>query len=87
MNVSQLGQVKNAYIEPSGKISVFFYSDEEMKFGLSILPASRTQKTGKFPVSAYHSCSHCGYTELINLPKVIICLKCGQNKFVESVKI
>ena len=37
-NVEHLGQVKKAYIETSGNISIFFYEDEDVRPGLHILP-------------------------------------------------
>ena len=33
--VSHLGQVESAYIEPSGKMSIFFFPDEKVVYGLS----------------------------------------------------
>src|SRR3546814_683779 len=36
-NVSQLGQVKAAILEPSGGLRVFFYPDEEVRPGMSTL--------------------------------------------------
>jgi len=30
-NISQLGQIEAAYIEPSGQLSIFFQKDEEVK--------------------------------------------------------
>ncbi|HKO80730.1 MAG TPA: YetF domain-containing protein, partial [Chitinophagaceae bacterium] len=38
--VSHLGQVESAIIETTGGISVFFYPDDEIKYGLPILPES-----------------------------------------------
>ena len=36
--VEQLGQVKLAILETNGQISVYFFADEDVKPGLSILP-------------------------------------------------
>ena len=45
--VSHLGQVENAIIETNGGISVFFYPDEKVKYGLPIMPESLDQQLKK----------------------------------------
>jgi uncharacterized membrane protein YcaP (DUF421 family) len=37
-NISHLGQIERAYLEPSGKISIFLYTDNEIKYGMPIFP-------------------------------------------------
>jgi hypothetical protein len=41
-SVEQLGQVRLAILETNGQISVYFYEDDEVKAGLSILPSRFT---------------------------------------------
>lgn len=38
--VEQLGQVRRAYLEPSGRVSVWLYERDSMKNGLPLLPTS-----------------------------------------------
>ena len=35
-SIEHLGQIKNGFIETSGEISVFYYEDQEVKYGLPI---------------------------------------------------
>lgn len=37
-SISHLGQIKQAILEPSGQLSLFYYRDEEVRFGLPVLP-------------------------------------------------
>lgn len=68
--VEQLGQVKRAYLEINGRVSVFLYPKENVRPGLAIMPPPelvhknaaddlRGITPGNEPVRA---CSHCGFT-------------------------
>ncbi|WP_343532450.1 YetF domain-containing protein [Pedobacter sp.] len=86
-NVSHLGQVHLAILETTGSISVFYYKDDEVKYGLPILPALFCQKVEEIKHKDYYSCSFCGYTNLIAPSKKVICKSCGRNKWVKSISI
>ncbi len=42
--VSQLGQVRTLILETSGELSLFFFPDNEVLYGLSILPATNDKE-------------------------------------------
>ena len=52
-HVEQLGQVKSAYVEINGVVSVFFLPDHEVSFGLPIAPEhlSSTEQVAEGPVA------------------------------------
>ncbi len=57
LHVTHLGQVQQAIIETNGAISVFFFADEEVKWGLPVLP-HLCGKTIKQPETAgQYACS------------------------------
>ncbi len=62
-SVSQLGQIEEAIEESSGNISLFFYPDEEVKYGLPIMPDSLKATQKKINDTDHYSCIFCGYTE------------------------
>lgn len=62
-SVEHLGQVKHAFIEPSGEVSVFYYEDKEVKYGLPILPALFNKKSKNISENGIYSCTFCGHTE------------------------
>jgi uncharacterized membrane protein YcaP (DUF421 family) len=80
--VSQLGQVRQAIVETSGEISVFFYSDEEVRFGLPILPKTLELQTIEITKQGQYSCMFCGFTKEQEPVKEIACPVCKKNKWV-----
>lgn len=86
-NVSHLGQVQLAILETSGSISVFYYKDDEVKYGLPILPALFCQKVEEIKHKDYYSCGFCGYTSLLAPAKEVVCKCCGRNKWVKAINI
>jgi uncharacterized membrane protein YcaP (DUF421 family) len=77
--VSQLGQLKNAYIETSGEVSVFFYSDDEVKWGLPLKPEEYEQKIEKIEVDGFYACNFCGNTLELQPVEKIVCPLCNRN--------
>ncbi|STV92256.1 inner membrane protein [Klebsiella michiganensis] len=47
--VEQLGQVRLAILETNGQISLYFYEDDDVKAGLSILPSRFTDRFTTIP--------------------------------------
>jgi len=85
-NISQLGQVEAAYVEASGEISVFFFPDHEVKYGLSILPEKLKERLDKITEEGMYSCSFCGYTGLLSPGNNHICPDCNRQHWTKSSK-
>ncbi len=83
--VSQLGQVELGIIEITGEISLFFYEDSEVKYGLPILPDPFEHKTVQLFEKRFYSCSFCGYTEELQPAKEHTCPVCRRNQWVVSI--
>jgi len=86
-NVTHLGQIERAYIEPSGKISLFFYKENEIKFGLPIFPEMIEQKSSKIVEKGKYSCLRCGYTKNYSEPKEFKCEVCENRNCLPSINI
>ncbi|WP_293298221.1 DUF421 domain-containing protein [Pedobacter sp. UBA4863] len=86
-NVSHLGQVKLAILETTGSISVFYYKENEVKYGLPILPALFADKHQEIKYKDYYSCSFCGLTKLLEPSVKAICTCCEKDKWVKSLNI
>jgi uncharacterized membrane protein YcaP (DUF421 family) len=82
--VSQLGQVEEAIEESSGSISIFYYPDEEVKYGLPIMPVSLEASPEKIDKAGYYSCTFCGYTEKLEPAVKHKCPTCQKTKWVKS---
>jgi len=83
--ISHLGQVELAIIETSGSISVFYYSDQDVKYGLPILPSLYGQQIVEIPSKDYWSCSFCGHTELLEPAAAHNCPVCQHQHWVRSI--
>lgn len=83
-SIEHLGQIKHAFIETSGEISVFYYEDKEVGYGLPILPSLFYSKTKNIPVAGIYSCTFCGNTEEQKAGKAI-CKVCKKEEWVESI--
>ncbi|WP_312206724.1 DUF421 domain-containing protein [Epilithonimonas hominis] len=81
--VSNLGQIEKAIEEISGEISVFYYEDKDIKYGLPIMPGSLDNVIKLIAVKKHYSCKFCGFTEELNNGKHN-CKVCGKDEWVES---
>jgi uncharacterized membrane protein YcaP (DUF421 family) len=82
--VSQLGQVEKAIEEISGEISVFYYEDEKVKYGLPIMPESLDHPLKNIIQTGYYSCTFCGYTEEKQTGKAGNCIKCEKDEWITA---
>ncbi len=82
--VSQLGQVEEAFIESSGSISIFYYRDEEVKYGLPIMPRSLEVSHRTIPEKGYYACSFCGYTTVLPPAVNHHCPECDRDKWIPA---
>lgn len=80
--VSQLGQIEQAIVETNGELSVFFYRDEDVKYGLPILPSTLGLQTIEITKEGQYSCIFCGFTRNHTPAKEIECPICKKNKWV-----
>lgn len=83
-STEHLGQVRKAYLEPSGEVSIFFYKDDEVKYGLPLLPELYYKKSKTVLSEGYHSCSFCGNTEILQ-PGTHVCPVCHRDEWVSSI--
>lgn len=83
-SVEHLGQVKHSYLETTGEVSTFFKPDEEVEYGLPILPELFNKASKEISKKAHYSCAFCGHTELMH-EKSHTCEDCGKEEWVQSI--
>lgn len=83
-SVEHLGQVKKAYLETSGDISVFFYEDEDIKPGLPILPELSSEKVDRIANADHYACCHCGGTAQLSAGSHT-CATCSKSLWVKTI--
>ncbi|MBD8081776.1 YetF domain-containing protein [Chryseobacterium caseinilyticum] len=84
-SISHLGQIESAIEETSGEISVFFYEDEDVKYGLPVLLHSLEKSVTAFSEQKHYSCTFCGFTEVKSVGADNSCKNCGKHHWVLSV--
>jgi len=84
-SIAHLGQIELAIIETSGSVSVFFYSNDDVKYGLPILPSLFCEKYIEIKQKGYYSCSFCGFTKMLSPVKKSVCDTCGKTEWVKSI--
>lgn len=84
-SVEHLGQVKFAYLETSGEVSVFYYEDEKVQYGLPILPQFFNNKSIHIKSSGIYACTFCGNTEELS-PGQAVCKVCNRPEWVQAIK-
>ena len=83
-SIEHLGQIKNAYIETNGEISTFYYPDEEVKYGLPILPQLYNKKAETIPESGIYACSFCGNVQEVTTSGGT-CENCNKKEWVRAI--
>jgi len=83
--IEHLGQVRNAYIETNGTITVYFYEDCDIRFGLPIRPQLFDLKSTVIPKSGTYACTFCANIQSLD-PVAAKCSNCGRVEWVEAIK-
>ena len=82
--ISHLGQIETAIEETSGDISVFYFDDKDVKYGLPIMIDSLKKSTRTFEIEAFYSCTFCGFTEKKSAESSKVCSKCSHSMWILS---
>lgn len=92
-DIEHLGEVKNAFFETSGLVSVWCFSKPEVVPGLSILPEEHVSDESKIaagmPVTkaGHFSCKNCGFTFYLNRGSIFgDCKNCGAKEWSKSIE-
>lgn len=84
-NVEHLGQVRYAILEDTGKLSVFYYADEEVKPGLPILPDDYCKKDKVIQETGLYACARCGNVCEQPPSQILICEICTNKEWVKAI--
>lgn len=85
-NIEHLGQVKMIYLEFSGQFSVYYRPDNEVIYGLSILPEKLNSGKRHIDLPGMYSCVQCGLTKEYEQPDAQpVCENCQGNKWIPAM--
>ena len=82
--ISQLGQVEEAIEESNGEISVFYFEDEDVRYGLPIMPNSLNDTVTSITEPGYYACIFCGFTKQYHVVHKVACPECGKDEWVKA---
>jgi uncharacterized membrane protein YcaP (DUF421 family) len=89
--VEQLGQVRRAYLEIDGHISIFMFGAEQIRPGLPLMPRNDPhhdgviEDAGRLPDERDYACSNCGAIEHFERSKPApACSRCGQLEWIHA---
>lgn len=84
-SISQLGQVRRAYLEFTGELSVYYFEDEDVIAGLPLYPESLDEAELVVRHKGSFSCVQCGFTrDFVEPTAACVCPHCACTKVVES---
>ena len=85
--VSHLGQVKLAILETNGAVSIYYFPDEDVQWGLPVLPHLYDEPAKRVIAGRRYACTYCG--ELLKSDtnnEEAICNSCGKQQWVEAIR-
>lgn len=77
--VEHLGQVRLGLVETDGDISLYFYEQEDIRPGLSVLPPEHREEFKEPPTSALCCCVKCGFAQTLQKGQVARCTRCDHD--------
>jgi uncharacterized membrane protein YcaP (DUF421 family) len=83
-SISHLGQVKQAIIETNGEVSVFFYPDDEVKYGLPIVADPCQAKQEAIAKEGEYACTYCGQTRHLEPAPRHQCAQCQHTEWLPA---
>ncbi len=86
-SVSHLGQVQQAIVEANGEVSVFYFEDNEVLYGLPVLPDLFNHQLTQISKADQYACSFCGHVEPLEPGNSPSCPSCGHRKWVKAINV
>jgi uncharacterized membrane protein YcaP (DUF421 family) len=85
-DVSHLGQLEQVILETNGELSVLFYDNEEVKYGLPILPHLLKENFKNIPSEGIYACSNCGNTLTLQPSAEVGCTNCKGKTWIRAIR-
>lgn len=76
--VEHLGQVRLGILETDGDMSLYFFAADDVRPGLSVLPAEHRAEYQQVPQGGIHACIRCGHTQPMAAGQQASCPRCTQ---------
>lgn len=76
--VEHLGQVRLGILETDGDMSLYFFASDDVKPGLSVLPAEHRAEHQEVPQGGIYACIRCGHAQPMPAGQQASCPRCSQ---------
>lgn len=84
LNVEHLGQVKEGVLEVDGTLSLLFYEDDDVKYGLPLFPSSYKEIDVNVTQGPY-ACMYCGNVVKHSYRNFPQCGRCGKQEWAKAM--
>jgi uncharacterized membrane protein YcaP (DUF421 family) len=84
-SVSHLGQVQQAILETNGELSIYYCPNDQVSYGLPIIPSLCTDKLREIPLEDVYACTFCGNTEKLKPAPQHICSSCKKDLWLKAI--
>lgn len=82
--VEHLGQVRRAYIEATGNISIYFFETQDVRPGLPIWPERVQQTRQQATEAGTYACANCGHPQELPQGGTARCEVCREDAWVPA---
>jgi uncharacterized membrane protein YcaP (DUF421 family) len=83
VSIEHVGQVRTAILETNGQVSFYYYSDDDVKPGLPVLPKPYNERSKKISTKGSYACTYCA--KVVKLSKDAKCERCGHDEWVAAI--
>lgn len=83
--VEHLGQIRLAIVEVSGMLSLYYFEDQDVRPGLSVLPDEHRRDCTIAPSTDLYACNHCGHVERIKENESCNCPRCDETLWSKAL--
>jgi uncharacterized membrane protein YcaP (DUF421 family) len=83
-SVEHIGQIRTAILETNGNISFYYFSDDDVRYGLPILPKPYKLRSENIDAPGTYACTYCGDTVKLSNGQHN-CKRCGKKEWVAAI--
>ncbi|PST82503.1 DUF421 domain-containing protein [Pedobacter yulinensis] len=82
-NIEHVGQVRRAILETNGQVSFLFFEDNDVRYGLPVLPELYDKKDQGVSKSGRYACTRCANVEELQADQA--CPRCQNKEWVPAI--
>lgn len=83
-SIEHVGQIRIGILETTGCMSFFYYDDDEVKWGMPILPKPYRARSKTLSKAGHFACTCCGRASYVETA-THGCARCGKDEWVEAL--